>query len=232
MGTTRSTVLLCRVTNQTIVCSQTGHERGRERRSHIDPREHQQLITQIYVPIVHCLSSEADSAGPWRGPFDGRRLAAADPVGTSRWTIGARQEERTTERRREEIKGGPSRIARIQRVSKRGIQEVEEPSGRTTGEQPRPPQTHSSSFNSFGSPRFFKFYTIWYLRVSLTFRESLSFSPISISYPRNTTIKLQRERCRSEISIATVTLLESLVSPLSPSERFQRPLLRFTPMAF
>lgn len=75
MGTTRSTVLLCRVTNQTIVCSQTGHERGRERRSHIDPREHQQLITQIYVPIVHCLSSEADSAGLWRGPFDGRRLA-------------------------------------------------------------------------------------------------------------------------------------------------------------
>lgn len=102
----------------------------------------------------------------------------ADPVGTSRWTIGAQQEERTTERRREEIKGGPSRIARIQRVSKRGIQEVEEPSGRTTGEQPRPPQTHSSSFNSFGSPRLFKFCTIWYLRVSLTFRESLSFSPI------------------------------------------------------
>lgn len=152
MGTTRSTVLLCRVTNQTIVCSRTGHGRGRERRSHIDPRVHQQLITQIYVPIVHCLSTGSDSLVPRRGPFDGSDWPA-DPVETSRRTARrCTTMERTTGRRREEIKGGPlGGSLGSRRVSKRGTQEVEEPSGRTTGGQPRPLRAWSVFYPS-GAP--------------------------------------------------------------------------------
>lgn len=64
---TKSTVLLCRLANQTIVCSPMGHGRRREKRSRIDPRRHRQLITQIYVPIVHCLSpAGAGRSGPER----------------------------------------------------------------------------------------------------------------------------------------------------------------------
>lgn len=60
-----STVLLCRLANQTIVCSPMGHG-GRRREKEIARRSgprHRQLITQIYVPIVHCLS-----CGPRAGP--------------------------------------------------------------------------------------------------------------------------------------------------------------------
>lgn len=152
VGTTRSTVLLCRVTNQTIVCSRTGYERGRERRSHIDPRVHQQLITQIYVPIVHCLSTGSDSLVPRRGPFDGSDWPV-DPVETSRRTARrCTTTKRTTGRRREEIKGGPlGGSLRSKRVSKRGMQEVEEPSGRTTGGQLRPLRAWSVFYPS-GTP--------------------------------------------------------------------------------
>lgn len=154
MGTTRSTVLLCRVTNQTIVCPWTGHGRGRERRSHIDPRVHQQLITQIYVPIVHCLSTGSDSPGAPARTIRWKRLAAPirlEPV------IGRREgcttTERTTGRRREEIKGGPlGGSLGSRRVSKRGMQEVEEPSGRTTGGQPRPLRERGPVFYPFGAP--------------------------------------------------------------------------------
>lgn len=48
-------------------CCFRGREKLSQREiSHIDPREHRQLITQIYVPIVHCLtavSSEANQSG-------------------------------------------------------------------------------------------------------------------------------------------------------------------------
>lgn len=147
MGTTRSTVLLCRVTNQTIVCSRTGHGRGRERRSHIDPRVHQQLITQIYVPIVHCLSTRSDSLDAPARTIRWKRLAGRS--GTSRRTARrCTTTKRTTRRRREEIKGGPlGGSFGSRRVSKRGIQEVEEPSGRTTGGQPRPLRAWSSTLS-------------------------------------------------------------------------------------
>lgn len=56
-----------------------GHGRRREKRSRIDPRRHRQLITQIYVPIVHCLSRPGAVHGPsnhspplGRERFDGR----------------------------------------------------------------------------------------------------------------------------------------------------------------
>lgn len=76
---------------------------------------------------------------PRRGPFD-RSDWPADPVGTSHRTARrCTTTERTTGRRREEIKGGPlGGSLGSRRVSKRGMQEVEEPSGRTTGGQPRP----------------------------------------------------------------------------------------------
>lgn len=91
MGTTRSTVLLCRVTNQTIVCSQTGYGRGRERRSHIDPREHQQLITQIYVPIVHCLSERFSRT--LARTIRWKRLAGRDRSGPAVGRLRAQREE-------------------------------------------------------------------------------------------------------------------------------------------
>lgn len=108
-----STVLLCRVTNQTIVCSRTDHGRGRERRSHIDPREHQQLITQIYVPIVHCLTGAATRRDP--GADHSMEAVPAGRSGRDQSQDGrcTERRERRRGRRREEIKGGPSRIARI-----------------------------------------------------------------------------------------------------------------------
>lgn len=76
---------------------------------------------------------------PRRGPFDGSDWPT-DPVGTSHRTVRrCTTTERTTGRRRKEIKGGPlGESLGSSRVSKRGMQEVEEPSGRTTGGQPRP----------------------------------------------------------------------------------------------
>jgi len=113
VGTSRGdTVLLCRVTNQTIVCSRTDHERGRERRSHIDPREHQQLITQIYVPIVHCLTGERLAGTPMR-TIRWKRPAGRSGRDQSQDGRCTERRERRRGRRREEIKGGPSRIARI-----------------------------------------------------------------------------------------------------------------------
>lgn len=152
METTRSTVLLCRVTNQTIVCSRTGHGRGRERRSHIDPREHQQLITQIYVPIVHCLCTERLSPRASRADRSMEatgwpiRLGLAEgPAADTR-----RRENDGTKRRREEIKGGPSEDRSDPGAYRRGeCEKSEEPSGRTTGRQPRPLPT-CSVFYSFG----------------------------------------------------------------------------------
>jgi len=87
------------------------------------------------------------------GLFDGSDWSA-DPVGISRRTARrCTTTERTTGRRREEIKGGPLRGSlRSRRVSKRRMQEIEEPSGRTTGEQPRPLQAWSVFFPSGGPP--------------------------------------------------------------------------------
>lgn len=99
----------------------------------------------------------------------------ADPVETSRRTIGARRRENDGATTRDK-----RRIAWIQHVSKRGIQEVEEASGRTTREQPRPP--HSSSFNPFGSPRLSKFCRIWHLRVA---HFGFLSRHLFISYSRN-----------------------------------------------
>lgn len=78
---------------------------------------------------------------PRRGPFDGSDWSA-DPVETSHRTAKrCTATKRTTRRRREEIKGGS---LGSRRVSKRGIQEIEESSGRTTGGQPRPLRDTSS----------------------------------------------------------------------------------------
>lgn len=75
---------------------------------------------------------------PRRGPFDGSDWPA-DPVGTSRRTARRCTTTERTTGRREEIKGGPlGGSLGSRRVSKRGMQEVEESSGRTTGRQPRP----------------------------------------------------------------------------------------------
>lgn len=89
---------------------------------------------------------------PRRGPFDGSDWPA-DPVGTSHRTARrCTTAERTTRRRREEIKGGPlGGSPGSGRVSKRGMQEVEEPSGRTTGGQPRPLRAWSVFYPS-GAP--------------------------------------------------------------------------------
>lgn len=59
-----STYLANWPTKRSFVRGPTG--RGRERRSHIDPPEHRQLITQIYVPIVHCLRSRDPSGAEAR----------------------------------------------------------------------------------------------------------------------------------------------------------------------
>lgn len=133
MGTTGSTVLLCRVTNQTIVCSRTGHERGRERRSHIDPREHQQLITQIYVPIVHCLCAERDplaraghsmEATGWPirlGPAGGPAVAARrrENDGTTTTTTGGDKRRTLSEDRSARIEEGNARSRGTERADHR-----------------------------------------------------------------------------------------------------------------
>lgn len=89
---------------------------------------------------------------PRRRPFDGSDWLA-DPVGTRRRTARrCTSTERTTGRRRKEIKGGPlGGSLGSRRVSKRGMQEVEEPSGRTTGGQPRPLRAWSVFYPS-GAP--------------------------------------------------------------------------------
>lgn len=111
---TKSTVLLCRLANQTIVCSPMGHGRRREKRSRIDPRRHRQLITQIYVPIVHCLSpAGAGRSGPERPSealrdrerFDGRSCAPllfADPLGRGTGGVCSKNGERATTNDRED----------------------------------------------------------------------------------------------------------------------------------
>lgn len=88
---------------------------------------------------------------PRRGPFDGSDWPA-DPVETSRRTARRCTTMERTTGRRKEIKGGPlGGSLGPRRVSKRGMQEVEEPSGRTTGGQPRPLRTWSIFYPS-GAP--------------------------------------------------------------------------------
>lgn len=83
-----------------------------------------------------------DSPGSWRAPFDGGDWLA-DPVRTGPvGRLRARRGERRRRQRRETR--GDKRRRPLEdrlgsgRVSKRGMQEVEEPSGRTTGTQLRP----------------------------------------------------------------------------------------------
>lgn len=193
MGTTRSTVLLCRVTNQTIVCSQTGHERGRERRSHIDPREHQQLITQIYVPIVHCLSSEADSAGPWRGPFDGRRLASRsgrDQPLDDRRTARRENDGATTrgdKRRTFEDRSDPPARIEERYTRSRGTE-------RADHRRTAPPATNTVRLLTLSVPLAYSSSVQSGICVCRSHFASPFLSPPSISYPRNTIIKYSRER--------------------------------------
>lgn len=87
-----------------------GHGRRREKRSRIDPRRHRQLITQIYVPIVHCLSRPGAVHGPsnhspplGRERFDGRPSLSLKEEGEERI---ARMTASTT-RTRKTTTGGP-----------------------------------------------------------------------------------------------------------------------------
>lgn len=71
---------------------------------------------------------------------------------TTTTTTRTRTTRATRRERREEIKGGDPRDRLGSGcVSKRGMQEVEEPSGRTTGAQPRP--LPAQSLYPFDSPR-------------------------------------------------------------------------------
>lgn len=92
--------------------------------------------------------SRNDSPGPWRGPFDGSDWLA-DPVGTSRRTVTVHREERTTGRRREEIKGGPLRIAPIQ-------SRIEEENARKSRNRAGGPPASSSPACYKYSPSFSK----------------------------------------------------------------------------
>lgn len=122
VGTGKSTVLLCRLANQTIVCSPMGHGRRREKRSRIDPRRHRQLITQIYVPIVHCLSRPGAVHGPsnhspprGRERFDGRASSLSLSL-SQRRRRKDREDDRVVDENEEDDNGrasGGKRHARI-----------------------------------------------------------------------------------------------------------------------
>lgn len=147
--------------------------------------------------------SRNDSPGPWRGPFDGSDWLA-DPVGTSRRTVTVHREERTTGRRREEIKGGPLRIAPIQ-------SRIEEENARKSRNRAGGPPASSSPACYKYSPSFSKSFA----KFSTHLRSFSIFAPLLCVYSPKKWIR------------SSVAKFQSHCATFVSSQRFQRALLSF-----